>query len=151
MSLNWKTKLIKTVVSPKTSKSASKGQISIFFPSSENAHLKVCQSPFFSPKLLQFWYLTCQTVIKTCLLKIMLQLIFIGQIGECCRVKNILSKISLSLLQFVFQFPKKHGAGANYETVYLFRAQFLTNYWYLAEDTLFWPKIDAPVTKHYLP
>ena len=42
-----------------------------------------------------------------------------------------------------------HGAAAHWETFYLFRAHLLIGYWYLAEDTLFWEKSDAPVTNHY--
>ena len=41
------------------------------------------------------------------------------------------------------------GSGASQEAFELLRAHFVGCYGYLAEDTLVWAKIDAPVTEHY--
>ena len=45
--------------------------------------------------------------------------------------------------------PQRPGAEAEWESFQQFKAHFVGSYWYLAYDTLFLAKIDAPVTEHY--
>ena len=43
---------------------------------------------------------------------------------------------------------QRSGVGANWELFKLFKADFLGSYWYWAQDTLFFAKIDGTITKH---
>ena len=62
--------------------------------------------------------------------------------------KKYFAKMWLVLAEVCILTPQRHGAGAYWEALKLFRAQFLTIYWHLAEDTFFWAKIYALVSKH---
>ena len=62
--------------------------------------------------------------------------------------RNYFAQNWLVLAEVWIWTPQRNGAGPFLEALYLCRKHFLTINWYFAEDTLFWPKIDAPVTKH---
>ena len=64
-------------------------------------------------------------------------------------MKSYYAQNEQDLAEVWISTPQRHGAGPNWEAFKLFRAHFLASYWYLAEDTVFWAKIDATGTKHY--